>query len=367
MLQDSISKIKYFLVLAFLLVVPVQAMAQFGSGQQLIDQTDTGVDRLIYYWDTRDRDTFMQLTNTSTDSVCVHVQIFNVDSGVLTCEEVDFDDCYTPNDTHVYDIENLASNCETDGLDTSPFSPFSTYCEDATDPDLTNSHGFMAISRIPDTGVPGSLIGMFRVIDVAGYEYRTNAAGEDLGADIADFNVLNFNDIDGTNLSDVIGISYISQAPDEVLAFPGLVAQFGSTGGDPPSPSGQVHVFDEFEDGDSCSPALFACIPGLFNRGIDNSLPNSKGQVNRICNESTLGGGNTAGWLFLPFNGFLCENILTGDLEPCDNFQFDPFFVGYLGLNNGDGTGSMDSWLSVDLFQQNGMIPLPPFETVLSQ
>jgi hypothetical protein len=30
----------------------------------------------------------------------------------------------------------------------------------------------------------------------------------------------------------------------------------------------------------------------------------------------------------------------------------EPFFVGFIGLNNGNGTGSMDSWWEVGLFQK---------------
>ncbi|MGB2693533.1 MAG: hypothetical protein WBC96_13665, partial [Thermodesulfobacteriota bacterium] len=104
MLQDSLSKIKYLFVLAVLLVLPMQAMAGFGSDIPIIDQTDTGVDRLVAFYDTRGRDTFIQVTNTSSDGVNIHVQIFQAPGTVQQCEEIDFDDFLTPNDTHVYDV-----------------------------------------------------------------------------------------------------------------------------------------------------------------------------------------------------------------------------------------------------------------------
>lgn len=346
MLQDITSKIKYLLVLAFLLALPIfamptQAVAGFGT-LPIIDQTDTGVDRLIYYWDTRDRDTLFQLTNTSTSTLVVHIQIFNVGSGSVVCEEVNWDDVYTGADTHVYDIENLESNCTADGLANSE-------CDAAPNPDLSNSYGFVSISYV--SGENNAMIGLFRILDgPGGYEYRTNAAGEDFaGSDTVDF-ILNFNNVDGNNLSDVVGIAYEEVEFDTVNA--GLLrANFGSNGGDPFTPGvPQVHIFDEFEDGTSCSPTYFDCTVGDFNRGIDNSIPNSRQADlgNRICNDSTLSETNDAGWLYLPFAGF---NF--GEFE-----EELVFFVGFLGLNNGNGTGSMDSWLASPLlFEPNGFVP----------
>src|SRR3990167_383580 len=98
MLQDSLSKIKYLLVLAFLLVIPMQAKAGF-FGFETIDQTDTGVDRLIYYYDTVGRETYIQVTNTSDEFVGIHVQAFEAEDG---CRETDFFWCLTPGDTEIW-------------------------------------------------------------------------------------------------------------------------------------------------------------------------------------------------------------------------------------------------------------------------
>ena len=80
MLQDSLSKIKYFIVLAVLLVLPMQAMAGVINGGQtavLIDQTDTGSNRVVAFWDTREgADSFIQVTNTSTEKINIHVQLY---------------------------------------------------------------------------------------------------------------------------------------------------------------------------------------------------------------------------------------------------------------------------------------------------
>lgn len=352
MLQDIMSKIKYLLVLAFLLVLPMlvlptQSIAGGPSALPLVDQTDTGVDRLIYYWDTRDRDTLFQLTNTSTSTIVVHIQIFNVGSPALECEEVNWDDVYTGGDTHVYDIENLVSNCTADAGPAGPPAG----CDAAPNPDLSNSYGFVSISLV--SGDSFAMIGLFRILDgPGGYEYRTNAAGEDFfGDETTDF-ILNFNNVDGNNLSDVIGIVYEEIDFDTVFAAPFLDVVFGDISGNPfEDPFPQVFIFDEFEDATSCSPTFFDCSVGSFNRGIDNSIPNSKQAAlnNRICNDSVLSASNDAGWLFLPFNGFF---------EFIDFFEEDAFFVGFLGLNNGNGTGSMDSWLASSV--DPDIIPIEP-------
>ncbi len=321
MLQDSLSKIKSFLVLAFLLVIPMQAMAgNNGFGFDPIDQTDTGVDRLIYYYDTVGRETYVQVTNTSDSFVGIHVQVFSAEDN---CAEDDFGWCLTPGDTEIWNVEEFPGGF-----------------------DISESNGFVAIS-VDDSFDCGfennALIGMFRIIDDLGYEYRTNAASsEDFTAFSADYNVLNFNDVNGNNLSDVVGITYLALDQDQVFASPGLGTLFGFIE-DP-----QVLIFDDNENPNSCSPTVFTCSnnPGFeINKGIDNSIPNSQG-FSEICNTSKLDGpvigAVDSGWLFLPFIDFVCFEA-DGDLIECPS---DLFFVGFLGLNNGDGTGSMDSWLS---------------------
>jgi len=181
MLQDSLSKIKYLFVLAVLLVLPMlavssmQAMAGFIP---LIDQTDTGTDRIVAFFDTRDgRESFIQVTNTSTAGITIHVQLFDVNSPFLECEECNFDDSLTANDTHVYNIQDLKTNGNV------------PVCTGLTKP----THGFMVVSVTG--GEDFSLIGMFRIIDVTnGYEYRTNTAGESLFTFAGFFNIVNFNE-----------------------------------------------------------------------------------------------------------------------------------------------------------------------------
>ena len=83
---------------------------------------------------------------------------------------------------------------------------------------------------------------------------------------------------------------------------------------------------------------------GQVDKAIDISLPNSKGQVNRVCATSILD-DHDSGWLLLPFDRFECTDTIVGTEGVCD---FTPYFVGFIGLNNGDGTGSFDSWWSTE-------------------
>ena len=104
MLQDSLSKIKYILVLAFLLAIPMRSSYAGLGLTDPIDQTDTGGSRLIYYYDELGRHTLIQVTNTSDQGVGIHVQVYSANE---QCAEVDFPDCLTPGQTTVYDMEAL--------------------------------------------------------------------------------------------------------------------------------------------------------------------------------------------------------------------------------------------------------------------
>ncbi len=327
-----ISKLKYHIVLFLILVMPAASLAGTSVvDSDFIDQTDQSAERLVYFWDMRmARQSFIQLTNVSQGLAFVHVQIFNVTSPVVVCEETDFDDVYTPGDTHVYDMGSLISNNDADGLGFVGFS--------APNADLDEGYGLVVISL--DSGPIFPLIGMFRIIDGDGdFEYRTNAAGEEFfisSDNLWDLADLNFNNVDGADLSDVVGLVYRSIDNRSVIASPLIQAVFGDATGDVTDADPQIHIFDEFESPTSCSPTTFACDLTLVDKGIDNFHPNSKGEVNRICNDSV-----DVGWLFMPLQRFNCFDIepITGECI----FE-EIFFVGFLGLNNGDGTGSMDSW-----------------------
>jgi len=357
MLQ-SIYKIKYFIVLAVLLVlpliaIPTQAIASNGvSLDQLIDQTDKGANRLVYFADTRGRDTFIQVTNTTTRGINIHVQVFRVNAAFqTTCSQCNFDDMLTPMDTHVYDVKNMVTNI---GPGLMPSIP---ECQMPDD-----NYGFVVISFVDykdgqgDCGdgtsdsctvKGGPIIGMFRVIDEAGYEYRTNAAGKFVDRPSAHHGhgghgdpLINFNLANGNNLSDLVGIVFLDSSPDAVSASPSIAIQFGDFEFQNP-----VLIYNQTENATSCDPVVFSCKVGNLDKGIDFSLPNSKGQANQVCTTNRLA-TNSAGWLHLPFFGFACAPpfSLFANGDPTGVCISDPYFVGFRGLNNGAGTGGMDSW-----------------------
>ena len=260
------------------------------------------------------------------------MQVFDIASPFVECEECNFDDMLTANDTHVYDIQDIMTN----GIP-SLLIPSVPACQGITE----NSYGFIVISYTGNSAGGHNhspLIGMFRVIDELGYEYRANAVAEEHegpGRINGDRTVVNFSLANGNNLSDLVGIVYEDLGPSSVDAGPRLAASFGD-----------ILSYDDIEFDTSCSPTTFSCAVGNFDKGIDNSVPNSKGQQNRICPTAQLDNVSSA-WLDMPFTGFVCRDA-NGDITTCGKM----WFHGLVGLNNGDGTGSMDSW-----WQEEGRRP----------
>lgn len=345
MLQDNISKIKYLLVFAVLVVMPFSATFNTNAmPYPVIDQTDTGVNRIVAYWDTRTRDTFIQITNTSTSKINLHVQVFDVANPFAECEPCNFNDMLSGFDTHVYDIENIMTNAIPSALPPIPSVP---QCQFITE----DSYGVMVVSVESVDGSPrdNALIGTFRIIDESGYEYRTNAVGseDDLTDPIHSRDMtVNFSSANGNNLSDLVGIVYLDIDNRNVLLDPGIQVLFGEN-------DDQILIWDEQEIFTSCGTEAFSCSVGGMNKGVDFSLPNSKGQQNRVCPSAILD-SNSSGWLDMNFNRYFCTNAVGGDDGVCPS---DPHFVGFIGLNNGDGTGSMDSWWEKEFETCNGQGP----------
>ncbi len=63
--------------------------------------------QMASFYDLRDRDSFVQITNVFTAPVRVHVQVFNVADD---CNENNFFDNLTGNDTHVYNLSDIQTN-----------------------------------------------------------------------------------------------------------------------------------------------------------------------------------------------------------------------------------------------------------------
>ena len=299
--------------------------------------------QLTAYYDLRDRQTFLQITNFSTTTITIHVQIFQQDR---QCDELNFFDELTPNDTVIYNMDSIVRN---NGSEV----PVNL---------ADDSYGYVVISDptvelmqgpIDVDGTP-SIIGNFRIIDDAGYEYRTNMVSPDQDLDIQSLGNLdlgpagtftylltaNFNTIDDAKYTDIIGFAYRNE---EISTVSNIDEGF----------SFDIFVFDMNEEPLSCDRRNFAC-GNVMNYGLNEDYPNSKG------NDLLCPGGGMAD----PQGGYITFANATNDSPdgnpdpPQLSCDFDPgpstyfpndtrvddVFVNFIGINNGNGTGSMDTW-----------------------
>ena len=329
MLVNIVKSVKYLLVLAVLLIVPIKAWA--GHTAYHIPDTEESSFALVNFWDLRDRITTIQITNVCTFPVRIHVQVFNVPDD---CDEFDFDDNLTANDTHVYDLLALTAN------DTHALFP----------PAFTGGYGIFGVVVIDGAGFLHDdfcLVGSMRMVDAEGYEYRSNSAVFDNGEPFTDDYLFNFNSVDGTVFSDLVGMALddigefnVSDAGIDDLFDVDTWVEFEPT------------LFDDQENPNSCSKFAFACTPsdGIlaelirdetgdaslvgFDLGINDRIVNSREEPS-ICN-----GSNPVGFVHLNQD----DSGSNVDEQNVD------WFVGFLGLNNGDSTGSFDVFWADDFF-----------------
>ncbi len=333
--------IKY-LFLAFVLVMPVKALAciPVPLDQSVVSflTTDRTDEEAYAYFDLRDRSTYVQVTNDGVNEnpLCIHVQIFQQDRG---CSELDFNDTLTPNDTVVYNMDNLVRN---DGSEV----PINL---------ADDSYGFVAISAVrcsdnTDGSLNDPLLGNFRIIDDSGYEYRMNlvtdrdekilmppiAPGFINPIDIVTANiVIPFNTVDGSKFADVVGFitednRFISGQTGDGSAAHVYNEEVGITF--------EVFQFDENEEPLSCDKKTFGCGPNVvLNYGINDDYPASRGN-NLLCEGGGLKPGQTNGYISLENPTFLSPIDKVPEDPPINDFEF----VCLVGLNNGDNTGSMD-------------------------
>lgn len=284
-----------------------------------IQLTDGGADRLVYYFDTRSRKSYIQLANLSASPVSVHVQVWTVNSTIVSCEEIDFFDDYSGFDVHTYDMSAIEAN------DAPPFAL-------SLEP---NAYGFVVISL--SSGPSNSLSGSMRIIDDSGHEYRANAAApESTSTDSSAEGIINFSNANGNSSSELIGFTYVEITPDTVYASPGVRSIFGNVSTD------SILIHDEIENLISCSPSEFNCSDGNSNIAIDVSLPNTKGDPNRVCLSSIITATNDSGYLRMPFEDFICSDPFAG--EPDGTCMFNAHFTGFVGLTNGTSSGTFESW-----------------------
>lgn len=299
---------------------------------------------LFYAFDLRERETYVQFTFPLSDSGALsHIQIFDVSNN---CNENNFFDVYTPSDTHIYNLRNIQTN---DG------NPSGVVLPD-------NSYGIVVITsvRLVPGPIPQAGIGNFRILDNNGYEYRTNAVqySNTVGTDdIAQGQIrssyFNFNTLGGVTLSDIMGISVLRVDSEGAISFEwqALPVQEVYYPFD-------VDIYDLNEVPFSCRDVVFSCVndenPLLeellansgtsvasFEYGINNAIPHTKsGEL--LCPGNNISNGTV---------------VLTPERIFSNNANALSFFTAFIGLNNGNGRGSMDSIWSFNWVSE-GVLPL---------
>ena len=332
---------------------------QAGEIMLSFSETDTNglsfISTLVYFFDLRERETYLQLTypdrvlgddDDDDDgptglNATAHVQIFNVANN---CNENDFFDVYTPADTHTYNMRDIQTN---DGNPSGVVLPDGAY-------------GIVVISiaRIStESSFIADPIGNMRILDNNGYEYRTNAVTTVNAFALPPDNLppeafggaysFNFNQEAGTTFSDVVGITLFLDQADNPLGFEffaspvqGIYSPF------------DIDIYDLNEVPFSCRDIIFSCVDednilveelltvagtanvASFEYGINNAIPHSKGGE-LLCPGNVISDGTV---YLIP------EPYSQAAADLMNQIGFGPTFSGYIGLNNGNGRGSFDSF-----------------------
>ena len=289
--------IYFFISLLFL--IPSTSFALVADGGFFpIAETDSINFQLFSFYDLRDRESFVQVTNMGS-AATVHVQVFDVSN---LCNENNFNDGYTASDTHIYNMRDIKRN---DGNASGVEMP-------------DNAYGFVVVTVVQGNGQPtdtnGLIIGNFRVIDNAGYEYRSNSQGFQPHGINGSKYIANFNSAGGINKSDIVGITV-----NNLLS--GGVTAAGS------SVTFDTFIINNNEVISSCSDTTFSCTEDTFEYGINEAISHSK-------DKSVLCGSNN-----IP-EGFVKLIVIEHTAIEA--------FVGFIGLNTGNNSrGSMDSLVAV--------------------
>jgi len=320
---------KLNLILFFALIFSFISTVDVYSGHDEISETDGPAIQLSAVYDLRDRESYVQVTNTDTSGITVHVQIFNVDDN---CNENNFYDTLTPNDTHVYNLMDIETN---NGAPSGVVLPDDAY-------------GMVVVTYVLGVGMNSVanedenkvVIGNFRILDVNGYEYRTNMAGySDIDncvgtiGNIDDIWTFNFNTESGITFADITVISFESEGSNDIEVNADPLDAYESF---------DVDIYDLNEVPFSCRNVIYACIdqdslrlPELlevvgdasvasFEYGINDVLPSSKGAP-----------------LLCPGNNIEEGFVMLEEISHTADTTY-----GFVGLNNGNGRGSIDAWFS---------------------
>ena len=319
----------------------------YAGGQGLIDgfdllaETDSTSFVMFAPFDLRNRESYFQVTNQDSNNIAIHVQIHNVSS---LCNDNDFFDNLTPNDTHVYNLRDISTN---DGSPSGVLLP-------------ENSYGIVVISVVRTEFVEietfAPIFGNIRILDNLGYEYRTNSQSFPPGRRfpltlVPPTASFNFNSNEGVILSDVIGIPMATMPNSSIFSIEANIDDILNA-----YAAIDIDIVNNNEVLFSCRDVIFACVDensplleelianagelfmgggagkissrtsasiARFEYGINNAIPHSKG-----------------GELLCPGNN-ISEGTVIVTLE---NLGLGVFpFAMYVGLNNGNGRGSMDS------------------------
>lgn len=145
--------------------------------------------------------------------------------------------------------------------------------------------------------------------------------------------VANFNTVDGAKYTDIVGYSFFYTLEGEETF---LTAQNFDEGF-----NFNIFVYDMNEDPLSCDNRNFAC-GNVMHYGLNEDYMPSRGE-NLLC----PGGG-----LADPNGGFILFDSPTTGREVFGNNDGDGDelvqFVGLIGINNGNGTGSLDYWNEIE-------------------
>ena len=319
----QIIKSVLFLFISIFLFTPVSY-----SGLGVSSTDNSTLPTLFSFFDLRERESFVQITNPDAENSVIHIQIFNVADN---CNENNFFDTYTPSDTHTYNLRDIQTN---DGNPSGVVLPDGAY-----------GIVFAVVVEFAGGGTDfqANIFGNFRVIDNNGYEYRTNSPQRpSAGPFFGDVPItFNFNTEGGVILSDIIGFNVPLFGANSEIDFSDIVSE---------NVTFDINILNNDEVIFSCRNVIFACTDqdnpllealleddgranvASFEYGINNAIPHSKG-----------------GELLCPGN--IIEEGYVQMLSLDGTFSSD--FLGFAGLNNGNGRGTMDSWW----FNRNIIVP----------
>ena len=341
-------KMRVILFLLFLLTVSTSYSFAGINVRALESEGDHASYQMIAPFDLRDRETFLQITNIDSLSQSLHIQIYNVGN---LCNENNFFDIYTPNDTHTYNLRDITTN---DGNPSGVVLPENAYGI------VFVSAPFPLLLSIPDEPLDTPLIGNIRILNNSGYEYRSNlSSGTILFIEPPElentFISFNFNSETGINLSDVFGISLSSGSspttnPELILidaTIDNVLGTFTAL---------DVDIVDNNEVLFSCRDVVYSCVDEnnplneeiLTLASIDTIFPGSSASVVR----SEYGINNAiphskGGELLCPGNIIPQGTVI---LTPENFGDRTVSFFGYVGLNNGNGRGTFETMFFPNLF-----------------